>query len=92
MGRTTKFRCRFCRFPVDANKRTTTQAETVTDGFSYVIDATNKVASSAKAGSGCPNCGSLNWTKKKPHGPIIRPEDRPGMSGNNKYPRRGGRF
>lgn len=90
VGQTTRYRCKFCRFPVDAAKRSVSKSETVTDGNTITVEDGEVTAVIAE--SGCPNCGSLNWSDKVPKGPIIRPEDRPGISGFKAYPRRAGRF
>jgi hypothetical protein len=79
IGLTTKFRCQFCRFPVDAEKRRNEKLENLTDGIQ--ITTSGGIPTVVSAVSGCPNCGSLNWSQKVPKGPIIRPEDRPWQSG-----------
>lgn len=77
IGATTKYRCQFCRFPVDGNKRKNSPLENLTDGNTIVVSGGR--ATSVTATSGCPNCGSLNFSPHVPQGQIIRPEDRPGL-------------
>lgn len=79
IGLTTKFRCQFCRFAVDSEKRTLEKVENTTDGV--IITVEDDQPSDVQALSGCPNCGSLNWSNKVPKAKVERPEDRPGQSG-----------
>lgn len=59
IGLTSRYGCKQCGFPVDANRRSNRSIENLTDGVT-ITGTGNTVSISSD--SGCPHCGSLNWS------------------------------
>ncbi len=89
LGRTTRYRCQFCRFPVNAEQR---KNERVDEPLSGNVQTGTDPDITVTASSGCPFCGALNWSDRVPPGKVEAPEDRVGFKGRPTFRRRKERF
>lgn len=90
IGLTNLYRCKQCGFPVDTSKRTRKGSESVLDGIQITITDSSTI--DVQAVSGCPQCGTFNWSDRAPTVPKKRPDERPRFLVRRRYPKRYERF